>query len=89
MRTYDLTPIDARKSFYGKAKVTVDDNGTETLYSYDTPIISRNKNGELKPLYTGDKYGATTTRHVIAFCGVNKAEYRKLLKANGMKFVQE
>ena len=36
MRKYELTPTDGRKSFYGKAVVIVEDNGTETLYSYNT-----------------------------------------------------
>lgn len=47
MRKYELTPVDGRKSFYGKAVVIVEDNGTETLYSYETPIIKRLVSGEL------------------------------------------
>ena len=76
---YELTPTNGRKSFYGKAYV-IQENGTETLYSYDTPIIKRDKNGKLTPLYKGDKYGTTTSSHVKAFCGIDKAEYMKLLK---------
>lgn len=40
MKMYELIPTNGRKSFYGKARVMVEDNGTETLYSYDTAIIS-------------------------------------------------
>ena len=29
MRKYELIPTDGRKSFYGKAVVVVEDNGTE------------------------------------------------------------
>lgn len=51
-RVYDLKPL-YQKSFYGKARVEVKDDGTETLYSYDTPIIRRNPDGTLKHLWFG------------------------------------
>lgn len=76
MRKYELIPTDGRKSFYGKAVVIVEDNGTETLYSYNTPIIKRLVSGELVKL--GDGWSATTGRHIKAFCGLNKAGYEKL-----------
>lgn len=47
MRKYELTPVDGRKSFYGKAVVIVEDNGTETLLqSYDTTVCKIDKSGE-------------------------------------------
>lgn len=76
MKIYDLIPADNRKSFYGKAKVYIDGDGTETLYSYNTPIIKRTAAGELVKLWDG--WSATTGRHVAAFCGLNKAEYMNL-----------
>lgn len=76
MRIYELTPTDGRKSFYGKAKVEIADDGTETLYSYDTPIIKRTNAGELIKLWDG--WSATTGRHIAAFCGLNKAAYTNL-----------
>lgn len=76
MRTYELTPTDGRKSFYGKAVVMIEDNGTETLYSYNTPIIKRLVSGELVKLWSG--WTATTGRHIQAFCGLNKAAYMSL-----------
>lgn len=76
MRKYELTPTDGRKSFYGKAVVIVEDNGTETLYSYNTPIIKRLVSGELVKLWDG--WTATTGRHIQAFCGSNKAAYMNL-----------
>lgn len=51
MKIYELQPVNGRKSFYGKALVKVEDNGTETLYSYNTPIISRSITDELKRLW--------------------------------------
>jgi hypothetical protein len=76
MKKYELIPTDGRKSFYGKAVVIVEDNGTETLYSYNTPIIKRLVSGELVKLWDG--WTATTGRHIQAFCGLNKAAYMSL-----------
>lgn len=42
MKVYDLIPNDSHKSFYGKAKVYVSDDGTETLYSYIAVIEMEN-----------------------------------------------
>ena len=54
MKFYELSPIDGRNSFYRKALVEIAKNGTETLYSYGTPIIKRIKNsGRLVRLYDG------------------------------------
>nr|DAQ98315.1 MAG TPA: hypothetical protein [Caudoviricetes sp.] len=76
MKRYELIPHDGRKSFYGKAIVEVAQDGTETLYSYNTPIIKRLVSGELVKLWSG--WSATTGRHIAAFCGLNKAEYMSL-----------
>ena len=76
MKQYELRPTDGRKSFYGKAVVTIDEDGTETLTSYNTPIIKRTVSGELVKLWDG--WTATTGRHIKAFCGLNKAQYMSL-----------
>lgn len=76
MRKYELNSTDGRKSFYRKAVVIVEDNGTETLYSYGTPIIKRLVSGELIKLWDG--WTATTGRHIRAFCGLNKAGFLSL-----------
>ena len=76
MRKYELIPTDGRKSFYGKAVVVVEDNGTETLYSYNTPIIKRLANGSLVKLWGG--WSNTTGKHIKAFCGLNKAGFMGL-----------
>lgn len=57
------TRFDARKSFYGKAKVIDQGNGFYELLSYDT-IVSECKNGKVTHL---GKYSATTTRHQKEF----------------------
>lgn len=76
MRIYELMPTNGRKSFYGKAKVQVSDNGNETLYSYDTPIITRTPKGELIKLW--NNWTCTTGNHIKSFCGLNKKEFMAL-----------
>lgn len=76
MRKYELIPNDGRKSFYGKAVVEVADDGSETLYSYGTPIVKKTAAEELVKLWDG--WSATTGRHIKAFCGLNKAAYKAL-----------
>lgn len=76
MRIYELTPANGQKSFYGKAFVEIDEDGTEILKSYNTPTIEKLPSGELIRLYDG--WTQTTGKHVKAFCGLNKKEYMKL-----------
>lgn len=76
MKKYELIPNDGRKSFYGKAVVEVADDGSETLYSYNTAIIKRTAAGELVKLWDG--WSTTTGRHINAFFGLNKAAYMAL-----------
>ena len=53
MKIYDLKPADGRKSFYGKAQVHINLDGSETLYSYNTPILTLHTDGTLKKLWYG------------------------------------
>lgn len=76
MKVYELAPNNGRKSFYGQAKVIINDNGAEVLYSYDTPIMRRYSSGKLERLWSG--WSATTGRHVAAFCGINKSAWDKM-----------
>lgn len=70
MTIYNLEPrFDSHKSFYGKAKVGIDDNGNKTLYSYGTPVV-KIRNG----MVTLGDYAlcsATTTRHTKDFLKQN------------------
>lgn len=76
MKIYELRPVDGKKSFYGKALVYLDADGSETLYSYGTRILTRWPDGTLEKLWDG--WTATTGRHINAFCGLNKAQYMSL-----------
>lgn len=77
-KIYELTPTEQQNqaSFHGKAKVVVEEDGTETLYSYDTPIIKRLPDGTLVRLY--DDYTMTTGKHIKAFCGLDKKAFTKM-----------
>jgi len=76
-RMYDLSPSrSSRKSFYGKAKVMVNDDGSETLYSYDTPIMTKTADGNFKRHWDG--WSQTTGRHIAEFSGLGKKGYLSL-----------
>ena len=74
---YELKPMrNNQKSYYGKAHVQVDYNGAETLYSYDTKIITRDTDGTLVKHWDG--WSITTGKHIYEFCGLRKKDYEKL-----------
>lgn len=77
MKMYELTPTNNQASFHGKAIVIIDDEGTETLISYGTPIIERTADGKLNRLWFSD-WTATTGRHIKSFCGLNKKQFMEL-----------
>ena len=64
MKTFELRPINGRKSFYGKTSVIEKDNGDIELRSYNT-IVARIRNGKFERLW--DDYSATTMNHINAF----------------------
>lgn len=76
VKLYDLIPTNGRKSFYGKAKIAVE-NGTETLLSYNTPIIRREADGSLTRLYAGEP-SVTTLTHIRSFSGLDKKGFMNL-----------
>lgn len=65
MKSFELYPIDGRKSFYGKARVFENDHGAAILKSYDTDVCMIDARGEFHRLWSGES--ATTMRHVSAF----------------------
>lgn len=86
---HELKPIrDNRKSFYGKAMVSVD-TGADTHYilrSYGTPVLAVqvSESGNIYISRLWSYYSATTARHVREFtyqvCGyvLYKAEWDKM-----------
>lgn len=47
MEIYNQKPMDSHKSFYGKAKVRVLDDGSKVLYSYGTPVCKISVSGRV------------------------------------------
>lgn len=78
MKIYELKPTGTQnqKNFYGKAIVIIEEDGSETLLSYNTPIIKRTPNGELIKLY--NDYTQSTGKHIKAFCGLDKKAFMTL-----------
>lgn len=70
---YELVPTDGRKSFYGKARVYIEQDGTQVLVSYRTPVIAKKLDGTLVKLWDG--WSLTTGRHIRSFAGIAKAEW--------------
>ena len=69
-----LSPVDGRKSFYGKCYVIGDEKYGYMLYSYDTLVARFIPGRGLVRSWEG--WSATTQRHINAFarfCGVNKS----------------
>ena len=82
---YELgSQYGGRKSYYGKAQVEVN-NGEQTLYSYGTPIMKIDNNGNMELLCDYWALTNTTLRHIREFMqqnglGVmNKKELEKLI----------
>lgn len=64
MQHYDLsTQYDSRASFYGKARVEVDDHGNKILTSYTT-VVASIAHGQA---FVRGTYSQTTLRHIKEF----------------------
>ena len=75
---YELKPTNKQnqKSFYGKAFIMIDEDGTKKLYSYGTLIMTEDINGNYTRLWDG--WSQTTGKHIKAFSGLNKKEYENI-----------
>jgi len=64
MKSIELSPIDSRESFYGKAKLIIKGD-LRHLQSYNTIVAEYNyKTGKMN---VKGWYSATTARHINAF----------------------
>ena len=75
MAIYEISPVDGRKSFYGKCAV-FEIKGKKYLRSYETVVMFRDENGNFHRVYDG--FTATTGRHIKAFSGMNKKAFLNL-----------
>lgn len=64
MTIYESTPVNGRKSFYGKAQVVTNNMYTQ-LYSYDTLVAELNT--ETNTLHINGWYSRTTANHINSF----------------------
>ena len=76
MKKYGLLNEKGQAMRCGTPFVEIDDNGTETLYSYYTPICERDSAGNIRRIWNG--WTQTTGKHIKAFCGLNKAQFMEL-----------
>ena len=78
LKTYELipTPEQNQKSFYGKARVQIDNKGTAFLYSYNTLILSKDIDSNYIRYWDG--WSQTTGKHIRAFSGLNKKQFLNL-----------
>lgn len=81
MQNYDLqTKFDSRNSFYGKAKVAVNEHGDKILTSYSTQVaVIADGKAKVKGAYS-----QTTLRHIKEFLKQEgfKAENSKQIMAD-------
>lgn len=63
---YELRPYDSHVSFYKKAMIYEEADGSIWLKSYQTFVCRINSKGDFERLWCG--YSATTMRHINAFC---------------------
>lgn len=75
MYTMELAAIHTtRKSFYGKAKILIQNNGTIQLQSYNTIVCEIDTNNNFVMLWDGKSN--TTTRHINEF----KKQFAELME---------
>lgn len=65
VRSFELEPIDNRKSFYGKCRVFELEDGSKILRSYDTYVCKIDPDKTFHK--TWNEYSSTTMRHINAF----------------------
>lgn len=66
MRIFELPACNGRKSFYGKAHIIEQDDGTKILQSYNTQVAKLTSSGEVVRLWGG--MSNTTATHFKSFC---------------------
>ena len=75
MKILELIPLHSnRQSFYGKAKVILQDDGAIQLQSYNTIVCEIDKDGYF--WYTWNGKSNTTSRHIKEFKEQFKGDIR-------------
>lgn len=76
MKTYGILNEKGEQFRCGAPVVVIDDDGTEHLISYNTEILRKDAQGNLKRVWTS--WSQTTGKHVKAYCGLDKKGYEAL-----------
>jgi len=72
LRMVELSPVNSRASFYGKAHMYWNDEGERVLRSYNTDVCKVDNFGKFIKLWDG--YSMTTMNHInsfLAVCGIS------------------
>jgi aspartate ammonia-lyase len=64
MKTFNLNPVNGRKSFYGKA-IVIEENGISKLKSYDKIVAEYNHDDNYMKVYA--YHSITTLTHINSF----------------------
>lgn len=84
MKTFELTPINGRKSFYGKCCV-IQSGNIFKLKSYDTIVAEFNQTAN--EVRINGWYSATTATHINAFLdayGFDKMSKKEMIEHNNI-----
>lgn len=78
VKSYELEPLPEQnqKSFYNKAMIKENEDGSESLYSYNMLIMIRDIDGNY--IRQWDGWSQTTGKHIRAFSGLNKKQFLNL-----------
>ena len=78
MTTYELSPTNGQKSFYGKAICVYDEHSDVlSLVSYNT-LILKIDNNQNKIKRCWDSWSTPTGKHIKSFCNLSKKEFFEL-----------
>ena len=76
VRSYEVRPTNGQKSFYGRAVVTLYEDGSEVLKSYNTNVLMHDGAGKWYRLWSG--FSVTTGKHIKAWCNITPQEYKAM-----------
>ena len=76
MKTYGILNDKGEQFRCGAPVVIIDDDGTEHLISYNTEILRKDKEGNIKRVWSG--WSQTTQKHIKSYCGLDKKGFDAL-----------
>lgn len=86
MNIFELSPVNGRKSFYGKCRV-IEENGISKLQSYETIVAEYNHKTNV--MTVNGYYSGATSSHTNAFLkyyGFDTCNKKQLENYNNLDF---